>query len=222
MWSIVSSRRPMFSLSWSIISSGRPRILSLWSIIIINMADNSPRNWQWEQPIFFTVILNVTHINLNISSSGVELFSKFPCKDPLWGKTLKRDDVHNIFIKTKIIDPVLHAFRDVSCRAYFPVGTCNFRKKLSSMSSVKYHRPRIISLFVVMIKIMSSWPIGLNAHRSKVSGLGILFGNPLKSHTHYLTACVYHFLRGWLLNIGNLGLCWFLPATLGCYSLRSQ
>jgi len=25
----------------------------------------------------------------------------------------------------------------------------------------------------------------------KVSGLGILFDNPLKSHTHYLTACVY-------------------------------
>ena len=58
------------------------------------------------------------------------------------------------------------------------------------MSSVKYHRPWILSLFVAMIKIMSSWPIGWNLHHSDVSGLGILFGNPLKSHTDFLTACV--------------------------------
>ena len=90
------------------------------------------------------------------------------------------------------------------------------------MSTVKYHRPWILSSFVGMIKIAYSWPIKWNAHHSKVSGLGILFENPLKSHTHCLIACVYNFLRGWLLITGNLGLCWFLPVTWGCYSLRSQ
>ena len=54
------------------------------------------------------------------------------------------------------------------------------------------------------------------------SGLGILFENPLKLHTHCLprvwtTPVVVSFLI-----IGNLGLCRFLPATLGCYSLMKS
>ena len=56
---------------------------------------------------------------------------------------------------------------------------------------------------------------------SKVSGLGILIDNPQKSRTHFLAACVYHpfYVVGfWLLAT----YCWFLLATLGCYSLRSQ
>ena len=51
---------------------------------------------------------------------------------------------------------------------------------------------------------------------------GILFENPLKSHTHCLprvwtTPVVVGFLI-----IGNLRPCRFLPATLGCYSLMKS
>ena len=54
------------------------------------------------------------------------------------------------------------------------------------------------------------------------SRLGILFDNLLKLHTHFLprvwtTPVVVGFLI-----IGNLGLCRFLPATLGCYSLMKS
>ena len=54
------------------------------------------------------------------------------------------------------------------------------------------------------------------------SRLGILFENPLKLHTNCLprvwtTPVVVGFLI-----IGNLGLCRFLPATLGCYSLMKS
>ena len=60
------------------------------------------------------------------------------------------------------------------------------------MSSVKYHRPWIPPLFANLIETMSpGTSVGVARH-SKVSGLGILFGDPLKLHTHYLTACVYH------------------------------
>ena len=54
------------------------------------------------------------------------------------------------------------------------------------------------------------------------SRLGILFENPLKLHTHCLprvwtTPVVVGFLI-----IGNLRLCRFLPAALGCYSLMKS
>ena len=52
--------------------------------------------------------------------------------------------------------------------------------------------------------------------RSKVFGYGNPVGNPLTSHMHCLTACVYHiFLRGWFLIIGNLGLCRSFTGNLG-------
>ena len=65
------------------------------------------------------------------------------------------------------------------------------------------------------------WTVGGSAHHSNVSGLGILFENPLKSHTHCLPR-VYHSCSGWLLIIGNLELCRFLLATLDCYSLMES
>ena len=54
------------------------------------------------------------------------------------------------------------------------------------------------------------------------SRLGILFENPLNLHTHsfpcvWITPVVVGFMI-----IGNLGLCRFLPATLGCYSLMKS
>ena len=102
-----------------------------------------------------------------------------------------------------------------------------FRVEVRRLKYVKYELDKISSSVDTLplrwpVRDPVSWTVGVSAHHSKVSGLGILFNNPLKSHTHCLTACVYHFLCGWLLIIGNLGLCWFLPATLGCYSLRSQ
>ena len=60
------------------------------------------------------------------------------------------------------------------------------------MSSVKYHRPWLRPSFVAMLGTCLPKLIGRNAPVMKVSGLGILFDNPLKSHMHCLTACVYH------------------------------
>ena len=49
-------------------------------------------------------------------------------------------------------------------------------------------------------------------------------GNPFRQSDEVTYAFprrmrVLLFLRGWLLVVGNLGLCWFLPATLVCCSL---
>ena len=59
------------------------------------------------------------------------------------------------------------------------------------MSSVKYNHPWLRPPFVAMLGTCLPKPIGRNAPVMKVSGLGILFDNPLKSHTHCLTTCVY-------------------------------
>ena len=54
------------------------------------------------------------------------------------------------------------------------------------------------------------------------SGLGILFENPLKLHTHCLPRVWTTPVVAGFLIIGNLRLCRFLPATLGCYSLMKS
>ena len=94
-----------------------------------------------------------------------------------------------------------------------------FRVEVRRLKCVKYKLDKISSSVDTLplrdlLEILSPGPSeGVHTTR-RYSGLGILFENPLKSHTHCLTACVYHFSSGWLLIIGNLGLCRFLPATL--------
>ena len=98
--------------------------------------------------------------------------------------------------------------------------------QVKRLKCVKYGLDKISSLVDILplrdlLEILSPVPSeGVHTTRG-YSGLGILFENPLKSHKHCLPR-VYHYCSEKLLILGNQGLCRFLPATLGCYSLRSQ
>ena len=73
-----------------------------------------------------------------------------------------------------------------------------FRVEVRRLKCVKYELDKISSSVDTnhlrgMLDILSPGPSeGVHTTR-RYSGLGILSENPLKSHTHDRTACVYHF-----------------------------
>ena len=105
---------------------------------------------------------------------------------------------HEVFLHNMYVKPSL--------------AETHFRLEVRRLKCAKYELDKISSsvdnpLLRGLIEIMSPGPSDGVQTTRRYSNLGIFFENPLKSHTHCLTACGYHLLNGWLLIIGNLGLC---------------